>query len=1076
MIARIIELSIRQRLVVLVLALAVAALGIQSLLRLPIDAVPDITNNQVQVSAAAPALAPVEIEKRVTFPIETALAGIPGLESTRSISRNGFAQVTAVFTDRTDVYFARQQVAERLAAVRETLPAGVEPRLGPISTGLGEVTMWLVRFDPAAPVAAGAPGPQPDGSYLTPAGERLDTAARRAAYLRTVQDWLIRPQVKGVPGVAGVDSIGGFEKVYQVKPRLDRLIAHGVTLGALAEAIERNNAAIGAGFVERNGEALVVRAHGRLGSAADIRDVAVAAPRGVPLRVGALADVETGEAPRTGASSANGEEVVVGTALMLIGANSRTVSAAVTGRLESIAPGLPPGIVATLALDRTKLVDATVRTVETNLAEGALLVVAVLFLFLGNLRAALIAALVIPVTMLMTATGMLEAGISANLMSLGALDFGLIVDGAVIVTENCLRRLDARQHAQGRALTAAERLRTVADATREMIQPTVFGQAIIIIVYLPMLSLAGIEGKMFEPMALTVVMALACAFVLSLTFVPAMIALFVRGPVRVRESRAMARAQARYAALVRRAVAWPPAVAAAAAMLVAGCLLLLTQLGREFVPTLDEQDIAMHAMRIPSTSLEQSARMQALVERTVSRLPEVAVAFSKTGTGEVATDPMPPNVSDTFIVLKPRAEWPDPNKPKLTLVAEIEAAVAAVPGNAYEFTQPIQMRFNELIAGVRADIAVKVHGEDIAQMLATANRIATTLRGVDGATDVKVEQVAGLPYLDIRLDRAAIARHGIGVADVQDVVAAAVGGRKAGVVFEGDRPVDIVLRLAETARNDLAVLHDLPVPVGRGGDGRPVTLPLRALAAIAIAEGPNQISREDGRRRVVVQANVRGRDLGSVVADARARIAATVALAPGQSLSWGGQYENLVAAEARLRIVVPACIAAIFFLLYLALGSLRDAAIVFTGVPLALCGGIVALALRGMPVSVTAIVGFIALSGIAVLNGLVIVTRIQQAMAAGLDRTAAVVDAAVVRLRPVAITALVAALGFVPMAVATGTGAEVQRPIATVVIGGLISATVLTLFVLPALYAWFGAGRRTPDDAPAVAPSPSAAE
>ncbi|MGE0745457.1 MAG: efflux RND transporter permease subunit [Rhodospirillales bacterium] len=1074
MIAKVIELSIGQRLVVLVLAVAVAALGIQSLTRLPIDAVPDITNNQVQISAVAPSLAPVEMEKRVTFPIELALAGIPGLESTRSISRNGFAQVTAVFSDRTDIFFARQQVTERLIGAKETLPDGVEPRLGPISTGLGEVVMWIVDYDRRAPAAAGIPGPQPDGSFLTPGGERLRTTLERAAYLRTVQDWMIRPQMKGVPGVAGVDSIGGYEKVYQVQPHLGRLAAHGVALVELAEAIERNNTAIGAGFVERNGEALVVRADGRLATMDDIGDVVVAAYGGVPLRVRDLAEVSIGQTPRTGAASAGGEEVVVGTALMLIGANSRTVAAAVTERLQAVQAGLPPGIVATPVLDRTRLVDATVRTVEKNLAEGALLVIAVLFLFLGNLRAALIAALVIPVTMLMTATGMLKAGISANLMSLGALDFGLIVDGAVIVTENCLRRLALRQHQVGRLLTAGERRRTVAAATSEMIQPTVFGQAIIIIVYLPMLSFSGVEGKMFEPMALTVMTALACAFVLSLTLVPAMIAMFVRGPVRERKGRAMERTEARYAALVRRAVARPPAVAAAAAVLVAGCLALLSQLGQEFVPTLDEQDIAMHAMRIPSTSLEQSARMQARVERAVAKLPEVAVVFSKTGTAEVATDPMPPNVSDTFIVLKPRADWPDPGKPKPALVAEIEAAVAAVPGNNYEFTQPIQMRFNELIAGVRADLAVKVHGADMAAMLATANRVAAALRGVDGATDVKVEQVAGLPYLDIRLDRQAIARHGLSVAAVQDVIAAAVGGRQAGVVFEGDRPVDIVLRLDEGARNDLSVLQDLQVPVGRGDGGRPVTLPLRALASVAIDEGPNQISRENGRRRVVVQANVRGRDLGSVVADAQARIAATVTLAPGQSLTWGGQYENLLAAEARLRLVVPACFAAIFFLLFMALGSLRDAAIVFTGVPLALCGGIVALALRGMPVSVTAIVGFIALSGIAVLNGLVVVTRIQQGMAAGLDRSAAVADAAVVRLRPVLITALVAALGFVPMAVATGTGAEVQRPIATVVIGGLVSATALTLFVLPALYAWFGAGRRaTEDDAPAV---PAAAE
>ena len=1059
MIESVLRLSIRHRLVVLVVTIGVAILGIQSLLRLPIDAVPDITNNQVQINAVAPSFSPTEIEKQVTYPIENALSGIAGLESTRSLSRNGFAQVTAIFSEDTDVYFARQQVTERLAEARESLPPQVEPTLGPISTGLGEVVMWLVRYnDERQTVADGEPGWQSNGTYRTPEGEILDTEMKRATYLRTVQDWLVKPQLRSVPGVAGVDSIGGYVKEYHVQPRLDRLLAQGLTLAELSEAIERNNRSIGAGFMEQNGEGLVVRSNGRLETVEDIGNVVVATRDGVPVYVRDVADVAIGHELRSGAASAKGDEVVVGTALMLIGGNSRTVAEAVNERLAEVNKSLPPGIEAEAVLNRTKLVDATVATVEKNLAEGALLVIVVLFLFLGNFRAALITALVIPVTMLMTATGMLRGHISANLMSLGALDFGLIVDGAVIIAENCLRHLADKQHELKRTLTRSERLREVMVASKEMIQPSVFGQAIIIIVYVPMLTFSGVEGKMFEPMALTVIIALACAFVLSLTFVPAMIALFVSGPVKETESRFMSAAQTRYTAILNRVVGIPGRVAAAAAAVFVACLLVATQLGQEFIPTLDEKDIAMHAMRIPSTSITQSAQMQTLVEKTVSSFPEVATVFSKTGTAEVASDPMPPNVSDTFIILKPQEEWPDPSKTKSELIGEIESAVKRVPGNNYEFTQPIQMRFNELIAGVRSDIAVKVYGEDFDALLESANAVASVLRTVEGASDVKVEQVAGLPYLDIRLRKREIARRGLSVAQVQDVISTAVGGNEVGVLFEGDKRFDIVVRLSDIARSDLEVLRNLPVPIS--GNGRPMTIPLRQLADIEISEGPNQISRENGKRRVVVQANVRGRDIGSVVRDAQAGIADRVTLPPGYWLDWGGQYENLLAARDRLIIVVPLCFAAIFFLLFMALGSVRDSLIVYSGIPFALCGGILALALRGMPISVSAIVGFIALSGIAVLNGLVMVTRIQQELAEGVDKVAAVIDGAVIRLRPVLITALVASLGFVPMAIATGTGAEVQKPIATVVIGGLISSTALTLLVLPALYARFGAGRR----------------
>ena len=1065
MIENILRLSIRQRLVVLIVVLGVCIFGVQSLLKLPIDAVPDITNNQVQINSLAPALSPTEVEKQVTYPVENALAGIPGLETTRSLSRNGFSQVTAIFSDKTDVYFARQQVSERLAEAKESLPEGIEPRLGPISTGLGEVYMWLVEFkEPRQTVADGQPGWQSNGTFRTPEGDILDTERKQATYLRTVQDWLVKPLLRSVPGVAGVDSIGGYTKEFHIQPKLDRLLAQGLTLTDVATAVRQNNTAIGAGFLDQNGEGLVVRSYGRLENVEDIGNVVIASRDGVPVYIHDVATIDIGHELRTGAASAKGEEVVVGTALMLIGGNSRTVADAVHAKLTEINKSLPPGVEALPVLNRTKLVDATVATVEKNLAEGALLVIVVLFLFLGNIRAALITGAVIPITMLMTATGMLKGHISANLMSLGALDFGLIVDGAVIIAENCLRHLADKQHELKRTLTKRERLLEVMVASKEMIQPSVFGQAIIIIVYVPMLTFTGVEGKMFEPMALTVIIALACAFVLSLTFVPAMIALFVSGPVKEKESRFMEVAQTRYRAMLEKIVHLPGRVGIGAAAAFGLSLVLFTQLGQEFIPTLDEKDIAMHAMRIPSTSLTQSAQMQTQVEKVVASFPEVSVVFSKTGTAEVASDPMPPNVSDTFIILKPQGEWPDSSKPKSRLISEIEAAVKQVPGNNYEFTQPIQMRFNELIAGVRSDVAVKVFGDDFDTLLETAKSVASVMRSINGASDVKVEQTAGLPYLDIRLKKREIARRGLSVAQVQDVIATAIGGNEVGIMFEGDKRFDIVVRLSDAARSDLEVLRNLPIPLVQAAGAKPMTIPLRQIADIEISEGPNQISRENGKRRVVVQANVRGRDIGSVVQEAQAKIASQVSLPTGYWLSWSGQYENLLAARDRLIVVVPLCFAAIFFLLFMALGSVRDSLIVYSGIPFALVGGILALTLRGMPISVSAIVGFIALSGIAVLNGLVMVTRVQQELAEGVDKIAAVLDGAEVRLRPVLITALVASLGFVPMAIATGTGAEVQRPIATVVIGGLISSTVLTLLVLPALYARFGAGRRQQEE------------
>ena len=1074
MLERIIRFAIEHRMLVVLLTMAAAGLGGYALLRLPIDAVPDITNKQVQINTAAAALSPVEIEKQVTFPIETAMAGIPGLESTRSMSRNGFSQVTTVFRDYVDIYFARQQVNERLTEVRANLPPGAEPTMGPISTGLGEVYMWTVEYVSPQTVTMtdGRPGWQSDGAYLTPEKQRLATPLALATYLRTVQDWIIRPQLKNVEGVAGVDAIGGYVKQYHVQPDPMELMAYGLTFQDIIEALERNNVSTGAGYIEHKGEAYVVRADGRIANEAQIASIVVGTRQGTPIYIRNVATVGLGRELRTGGASENGAEVVVGTALMLLGENSRTVAAAVDARMRDISKSLPPHIQVKTVLNRSKLVNATIKTVQKNLAEGALLVIAVLFLLLGNLRAALITALAIPLSMLMTAIGMVRAGVSGNLMSLGALDFGLIVDGAVIIVENCLRHLAERQHALGRLLTRRERLHTVSAATREMIQPSVFGQAIIITVYLPILSLTGIEGKMFTPMAMTVIFALVAAFVLSLTFVPAMVALCIRGRVTERENVLVRLAKWVYAPMLRLALRLRYVVVSLALAAFVGAVLLFGTLGQEFVPTLDEQDIAAHAMRIPSTALTQSLQMQSRVEKTLSTFPEVAFVFAKTGTAEMASDPMPPNVSDTFIILKPRQQWPNPDEPKGALIQRMEAALEDVPGHNYEFTQPIQMRFNELISGVRSDVAIKVYGDDFDAMQTTAAALAQVLQRVPGAADVKVEQTTGLPILSVFIDRAAIARYGLNVADVQDVVAIAMGGREAGLVFEGDRRFPLMVRLSEALRQNLDTLATLPIPLPHKEHGRqpvrtaavgpttaiadrPPYIPLGEVARFEIAEGPNQISRENGKRRIVVQANIRGRDLGSFVDDARQQIAAQVPLPAGSWLDWGGQFENLVAARQRLSLVVPLCFFLIFLLLFSAFNSVKYAVLVFTGVPLALTGGILSLWLRDMPFSISAAVGFIALSGVAVLNGLVMVTYINQLRLRGTARDEAIFQGAMTRLRPVMMTALVASLGFVPMALATGTGAEVQKPLATVVIGGLVSSTLLTLVVLPALYRIF---------------------
>jgi cobalt-zinc-cadmium resistance protein CzcA len=1060
LLARIVTFAVEKRWLVLLLTLAAALAGVFAIQRLPIDAVPDITNNQVQINVRAPALSPDQIEKQVAFTVETALAGIPGLEYSRSLSRNGFAQVTAVFDEKTDIYFARSQVAERLRTAEADLPDGVTPEMGPIATGLGDIFMWTVEYRELDQVnhRNGEPGLQKDGSYITPEGDHLVSEPDKATYLRTVQDWIVTPQLKSSAGLAGVDSLGGYTKQYLVVPDIQRMAAMKITLQDLATALERNNTSAGAGIVDRNGEGLAVRADGRVRNADELARTVVATRESVPILLSQIATVRTGQALRMGSASENGHEVVVGTAVMRIGENSRTVSTGVSKRLDEIGRVLPVDVVVKPVLDRTELVNSTIATVGRNLAEGAVLVIIVLFVLLGNFRAALIAALVIPVTMLLTSIGMLQAGVSANLMSLGALDFGLIVDGAVIIVENALRRLGEAQHGRDEPLSLRNRLDLIAASAREMIRPSVYGQAIIILVYAPLLTFTGVEGKMFEPMALTVIIALVFAFILSMTFVPAAIAIGLSRPVDEQESRIIGWLRRRYEPGLGKAMRRPSLTLgiAVGALAIAG--VAFTTLGQEFLPQLDEGNILVQAVRIPGTSVDQSQAMQFQVEKMLARQPEVRFAFSRTGTSEIASDPMPPNATDTFVILKPRARWPDPALAKAELVERIEKRLSTLPGNAYEITQPIQMRFNELIAGVRGDIAVKVFGDDFGGMNAAAERIAGILRVTRGAVDVRVEQTKGLPMLDIRPNRMAMSRIGVTAGDVQDTVAAAIGGREAGLIFEGDRRFPVVIRLSEASRSDLTQVAQVPVPTSGGG-----FVPLSTVADIAVVDGPNQISRENGKRRVVVQANVRDRDVAGVVADARAAIDAEVRMPPGIYVEWGGQFENLASARDRLLLVVPVCFAVIMLLLYGALGSVRDAVIVFTGVPLALIGGVLALVVRGMPFSVSAAVGLIALSGIAVLNGLVMVSSIHNLMARGIDRVRAAHDGALARLRPVAMTALVASLGFVPMALGHGAGAEVQKPLATVVIGGLISATLLTLFVLPTLYARFGEWRELAD-------------
>ncbi|WP_063551182.1 efflux RND transporter permease subunit [Burkholderia territorii] len=1039
MFERLIRFAIAHRWLVMLAIAAVAALGVFSYQKLPIDAVPDITNVQVQINTAAPGYSPLEAEQRITYPVETAMAGLPGLEQTRSISRYGLSQVTVIFKDGTDIYFARQLVNERIQEAKDKLPAGIAPAMGPTSTGLGEIYLWTVEADAAAR--------KPDGTRYT------------AADLRELQDWVVRPQLRNVRGVTEVNSIGGYVKEYRVAPNPAKLMSYGLTLADVVRALERNNDNVGAGYIEKRGEQYLVRVPGQARTVDDIANIVLTNVGGVPVRMKEVGQVDIGRELRTGAATSNGEEVVLGTVFMLMGENSRSVAKAVAAKMADVNRTLPAGVQAIPVYDRTVLVEKAVATVKKNLLEGAILVIAVLFLFLGNIRAALITALVIPLSMLMTFTGMVNAKVSANLMSLGALDFGIIVDGAVVIVENCVRRLAHAQAAAGRTLTRDERFAEVFGASQEARRALIFGQLIIMVVYLPIFALTGVEGKMFHPMAVTVVMALAAAMVLTVTFIPAAVALFIGARVEEKENRLMGWARRAYEPVLAAFMTRPARVMLGAGAIVLVTLGLATRLGSEFIPSLNEGDLAVAALRIPGTSLSQSVEMQKSIEKTLkARFPEIERVFARTGTAEIAADPMPPNLSDGYIMLKPTDEWPDPSKPRDRLVREIEASLAELPGNAYEFSQPIQLRFNELISGVRSDVAVKIFGDDMAVLNQTGEQIAAALQKVPGASEVKVEQTTGLPVLTVNLDRDKLARYGVTVADLQDTVAAAVGGQKAGTLFQGDRRFDIVVRLPDELRSDIEAIKRLPIalPAPAAGASAPLAqapyVPLAELATIDVAPGPNQISREDGKRRVVVSANVRGRDVGSFVADAREQLQQDVRVPAGYWVSWGGQFEQLQSASERLKLVVPLALFMVFVLLFVMFNNVKDGLLVFTGIPFALSGGVVSLWLRGIPLSITAAVGFIALSGVAVLNGLVMISFIRNLRDEGMPLDAAVREGALTRLRPVLMTALVASLGFLPMAFATGTGAEVQRPLATVVIGGILSSTALTLLVLPVLY------------------------
>lgn len=1024
---RLIQFSIKNAIWVILFIVAWIGVGVYSYQKLPIDAVPDITNVQVQVNTQAAGFTALEVEQRITYPIETAMAGLPKLEMTRSISRYGLSQVTVIFKDGTDIYWARQQINQRIQEAQTALPDDISPTMSPVSTGLGEIYQWVVKAEPNAK--------KPDGTPYT------------AMDLREIQDWIVRPQLQRVPGVAEVNSIGGFNKTYVVTPDLNRLQQLQIPLSDLQNALTLNNENRGAGFIETNGQQLTVRVPGMLSSIEDIQNVSIGNKNGFPIRVADVATVAIGHDLRTGGATYNSQETVLGIAMMMMGENSRTVARAVDAKVKEVQQSLPKGIVIETVYDRTDLVERAIKTVQKNLVEGAILVIVILFLFLGNFRAALITACVIPLSMLFTLAGMVEQKISANLMSLGALDFGIIVDGAVVIVENCIRRLAEAQHAKGRLLSRSERFKEVFLAAKQARRPLIFGQLIILVVYLPIFALSGVEAKLFHPMAMTVVLALLGAIILSVTFIPAAVALFVNGEVKETESRWMLWLKRKYEAVLNLAYHFKVLVITLALCILFLTGLLATQIGSEFAPTLSEGDFAVQQMRSPSTSLEQSLRMQENTEKLLLKeFPEIKAIFARTGTAEVATDVMPPNISDAVILLKPQKEWKNPKESIDELRQRMIAFLATLPGNNSEFSQPIELRFNELISGVRSDVGIKIFGDDMDVLNQQASKIAQQVQSISGASAVKIEQTSGLPLLNVEVNKAAAAQYGLSVRAIQDLVATSVGGQNVGQILQGDRRFDFVIRLDDAQRTPehLAVL---PIQTPNGG-----LIQLQDVAKVENILGINQVSRENGKRRVVVTTNVEGRDLGSFVAELQSTLAKQE-MPAGYWLSYGGQFENLTSAKARMQLVVPLALITIFILLMAVFHNFKESLLVFTGVPFALCGGLIALWLREIPLSMSAGVGFIALSGVAVLNGLVMLTFIKE-LRQQLDVYHATWQGAILRLRPVLMTACVASLGFVPMALATGTGAEVQRPLATVVIGGIMSSTLLTLVILPVIYRW----------------------
>ena len=1024
---RIIQFSIQNAIWVLLFACTWIAVGIYSYQKLPIDAVPDITNTQVQINTQAKGFTALEVEQRITYPIENAMAGIPDLELTRSISRYGLSQVTIVFKDGTDIYWARQQINQRIQEAQSELPAQIAPTMSPVSTGLGEIYQWVLKADPNAK--------KPDGTAYTP----MD--------LREIQDWIVRPQLQRVKGVAEVNTIGGFEKTYVVSPDLNRMQQLNISLEQLQQALAQNNENRGAGYIEDNGQQLTVRVPGAFNGLSDIENTMLGSPNGSPIRVGDIAQVSIGHDLRTGGATYNGKETVLGVAMMAMGGNSRTVSKAVDAKLQDIQNSLPKGVVIETVYDRTTLVEKAIKTVQKNLVEGAILVIIILFLFLGNIRAALITACVIPLSMLFTLTGMAQKNISANLMSLGALDFGIIVDGAVVIVENCIRRLAHTQQLLKRPLTQSERFKEVFLAARQARRPLIFGQLIILVVYLPIFALSGVEAKMFHPMALTVVLALVAAIILSITFVPAAVALWVKGDIQEKESRWMLWLKAKYQQTLDISYQYKAVVLTFALCVLVITGFISTKLGSEFAPQLSEGDFAIQQLRSPSTGLEESLRIQENTEKLLLKsFPEIKAVFARTGTAEVATDVMPPNISDGYIMLKPRSEWPNPKESLDELRGRMVTYLATIPGNNSEFSQPIELRFNELISGVRSDVGVKIFGDDMNVLNTEATKISKIIQQISGSSAVKVEQTSGLPLLNVEVNKTLAAQYGLSVRSIQDLVATSIGGQSVGEILEGDRRFDFVIRLGEQDRS-VASVSQLPIQLPNGG-----SILLSDVAQVSTIEGINQVSRENGKRRVVVTTNVEGRDLGSFVSDVQTQLKAYT-LPSGYWIEYGGQFENLASAKARMQIVIPLALITIFILLMAVFHNVKESLLVFTGVPFALTGGVLFLWLRDIPLSMSAGIGFIALSGVAVLNGLVMLTFIKE-LRDKYPVHKAVWQGAILRLRPVLMTACVASLGFVPMALATGTGAEVQRPLATVVIGGIISSTLLTLVLLPVLYRW----------------------